>query len=106
MNRFVTSILKAINGEKGIIEEAYLYLPGILGGKEIATELGVDYFAVPVEFGKEGAIKAYPIGSLSAHEEGLLKAAVEELKGMWVKAFNLWHIEMTVGLPLRRILRL
>lgn len=77
----MNSILKAINGEKGIIEETYLYLPGVPGGKEVAAELGVDYFAVPVELGMEGAVKAYPIGKLSAHETGLLKTAVEELKG-------------------------
>ena len=81
VDRFVSSILKATNGEKGIVEETYLYLPGIPGGKEVADELGVDYFAVPVELGLEGAVKAYPIGNLSAHERGLLKIAVEELKG-------------------------
>lgn len=73
--------MKALNGEKGIIEETYLYLPGIAGGKEIAVDLGVDYFAVPVELGTEGALKAYSIGPLSVHEAGLLKVAVEELKG-------------------------
>lgn len=77
----MNSILKAINGESGIIEETYLYLPGIPGGKDIAATLGVDYFAVPVEFGTEGAVKAYPIGSLSDYETNLLKIAVEELKG-------------------------
>ncbi|KAH7409637.1 lactate/malate dehydrogenase [Cadophora sp. MPI-SDFR-AT-0126] len=78
--RFVQSILTAVNGESGIKEETYLYLPGILGGKEIAAELGVDYFAVTVEFGSEGAKKAFPLGTLSDHEKGLLKIAVEELK--------------------------
>lgn len=81
VSRFVSSILKAINGEKGIIEEMYIYLPGIPGGKEVSDELGVDYFAVPVELGLEGAVKAYPTGKLSAHERCLLKVAVEELKG-------------------------
>ena len=73
--------MKALNGEKGVIEETYLYLPGIAGGKEIAADLGVDYFVVPVKLGTEGAVKVYPIGSLSAHEVSLLKVAVEELKG-------------------------
>jgi len=79
--RFVNSILKAKNGESGIVEETYLYLPGIPGGKEIAAELDVDYFAVPVELGRNGAVKAHPIGSLSEYEARLLKVAVQELKG-------------------------
>lgn len=69
-----------MNGESTVIEETYLYLPGIPGGKDIAEKLGVDYFAVPVEFGMAGAVKAYPIGSLSDHETKLLKIAVKELK--------------------------
>jgi malate dehydrogenase len=69
-----------VGGESGIIEETYLYLPGIPGGKEIAATLGVDYFAVPVEFDATGAKKAYPLGPLSAYEKGMLKIAVEELK--------------------------
>lgn len=55
-----------------------LYLPGVPGGKEIAAELSVDYFAVPVEFGRAGAVKAYPLGPLSGYETKLLKVAVEE----------------------------
>ena len=79
--RFVKSILRAVSGESGIIEETYLYLPGIAGGKEIAEKLGVDYFAVPVEFGPYGAQKAYPIGPMSDYEKKLLVVAAEELKG-------------------------
>ena len=70
-----------MSGESKVIEETYLYLPGVPGGKEIAAELGVDYFAVPVEFGRAGAVKAYPLGRLSNYETKLLKIAVEELKG-------------------------
>jgi malate dehydrogenase len=73
--------LRAVSGESGIVEETYLYLPGIPGGKEIATELGVDYFAVPVEFGPHGAKKACPIGKISNYEKKLLAIAIEELKG-------------------------
>ena len=35
---------------------------------------------MPVEFGREGAEKALPLGKLSEYEKGLLKIAVEELK--------------------------
>jgi len=42
--------------------------------------LGVDYFAVPVEFGPNGAQKAQELGPLSEYEQGLLEIAVAELK--------------------------
>ncbi|KAH8595750.1 lactate/malate dehydrogenase [Bisporella sp. PMI_857] len=78
--RFICSILKAVSGQTGIFEEAYLYLPGIPGGEEISSQLGVDYFALPVELGTEGVKKACPIGTLSAYEEEKLAIAVDELK--------------------------
>jgi len=81
-DRFISALLKAKSGEKSVIEETYLYLPGIPGGKEIATDLGVDYFAVPVEFGPAGAVKAYPVGALSDYEQKLLKIAVDEQIGV------------------------
>lgn len=79
--RFVQSIIKAVQGESGIIEPAYVYLPGVPGGDQIARTLGVDYFAVPIELSSVGANKAFEIGELSEYEEGLLKVAIEELKG-------------------------
>ncbi|PWY80859.1 malate dehydrogenase [Aspergillus sclerotioniger CBS 115572] len=77
--RFVQGLVKARNGES-VTEEAYVYLPGIVGGREIADQLGVDYFAVKVEFGREGANRALPIGEISGNETKLLGVAVEELK--------------------------
>lgn len=79
-DRFIQSILRAVNGEKGVMEETYVYLPGVPGGKEIVETLGVEFFAVPVELAADGAVKAYPIGKISKHEEGMLKVAVKELK--------------------------
>ncbi|KAH8655124.1 lactate/malate dehydrogenase [Tricladium varicosporioides] len=79
--RFIKSILKAASGKSGIIEETYLYLPDILGGHEVAKELGVEYFAVPVEFGLHGAKKVYSIGPISDYEKMLFDTAIEELKG-------------------------
>lgn len=77
--RFVQAILKAKSGES-VVEEAYVYLPGISGGKEIAAELGVDYFAVKIELGKQGAVKALPIGKISDNETKLLGVALGDLK--------------------------
>ena len=49
--RFAEKIIKAMKGEKGIVEPTYVYLPGVTGGEAIAKETGVDYFSVPVELG-------------------------------------------------------
>ncbi|RAR08285.1 malate dehydrogenase [Stemphylium lycopersici] len=79
--RFANAIMKAMNGERGIVEPAYVYLPGLPEGEEMAKLLSIDYFAVPIEFDTEGATKVHPIGQLSAYEQDLLGVAVEELKG-------------------------
>lgn len=49
--RFTEAVLKALNGEKGIIEPSYVYLDGLPGGDVIAKKVGVSYFSVPVELG-------------------------------------------------------
>ncbi|KAJ0269066.1 hypothetical protein COL940_012785 [Colletotrichum noveboracense] len=79
--RFAQAIIKAAQGQTGIVEPAYVYLPGVPGGDAVSKDLGVEYFAVPVSFGANGAETAHPIGSLSDYETKLLKIAVDELKG-------------------------
>jgi len=78
--RFVQSILKATTGIQGIVEEAYCYLPGIPGGKEIAQELGVDYCGLRLELASDGAQKILPVGKISEYEQRLLATAITELK--------------------------
>lgn len=51
MCRFAQSIIKALKGDKGIIEPTFVYLPGVPGGDAIAKATGVDFFSVPVELG-------------------------------------------------------
>lgn len=77
--RFVKALLAARAGTP-VSEEAYIYLPGVAGGKEIASRLGVDYFAVQVELGPNGAKQAKDFGALSQDEEKLLEVAVKDLK--------------------------
>lgn len=48
---FAEKVLKALNGEKGIVEPTFIYLPGVPGGEAIAKETGLDFFSVPVELG-------------------------------------------------------
>ena len=48
---FAEKIIKAVKGEKGIVEPTFVYLPGVSGGEAVQKEVGVDYFSVPVELG-------------------------------------------------------
>ncbi|KAG9242407.1 lactate/malate dehydrogenase [Calycina marina] len=80
--RFAEKVLKALNGETGIIEPSYVYLPGVPGGEEIAKETGVDFFSVPIQLGKYGVEKALnPLANITDKEKELLKVAIEGLKG-------------------------
>lgn len=51
MRRFAESVIKAVQGTKGIVEPTFVYLPGVSGGDAIAKATGVDFFSVPVELG-------------------------------------------------------
>jgi malate dehydrogenase len=48
---FAEKVIRAVNGETGIIEPSYVYLPGVEGGAEIQKITGCDFFSVPVELG-------------------------------------------------------
>ena len=43
--------MKAVKGEKGLVEPSFVYLPGVPGGEEIKKATGLDFFSVPVELG-------------------------------------------------------
>jgi malate dehydrogenase len=49
--RFAEKVLRAVKGEKGLVEPSYVYLPGVPGGEAIAKETGNDFFSVPIELG-------------------------------------------------------
>ncbi|KAI4276717.1 MAG: hypothetical protein LQ337_002292 [Flavoplaca oasis] len=80
--RFAQSVIKAVQGEKGIVEPSYVYLPGIEGGDAIAKDTGVDFFSVPIELGPSGAESAQNVlSSVSSEEKQLLEACKTGLKG-------------------------
>ncbi|KAL8941676.1 MAG: hypothetical protein Q9211_001720 [Gyalolechia sp. 1 TL-2023] len=80
--RFTESVIKAIKGEKNIVEPSFVYLPGVSGGDAIAKETGVDFFSVPIELGPSGAEKAQNVlSSVSSEEKQLLEACKTGLKG-------------------------
>lgn len=71
--RFASSLLRALKGERGIIEPSYVYSP-------VAAAQGVPYFATNVTLGKNGVETIHPTGALNDFEKKLLEAAVPELK--------------------------
>ncbi|SGY55612.1 BQ5605_C006g04052 [Microbotryum silenes-dioicae] len=79
--KFVERLIEAaFKGKKGVIEPTYVYVKDDAKlQKEIGTPL--DFFAVRVELGPNGAEKLLPLGSMSEFEKGLMKAVTGELGG-------------------------
>ena len=69
--RFTNSLLKAMNGERGVVEPTFV---------ESQVVPGVKYFASNVELSAGGVGKIHDLGQMSAFEEELMKAAVPELQ--------------------------
>ena len=67
--RFAESLLKASQGEKGVIEPTFVDSP-------LYKDQGCDFFASKVELGPEGVAKIHPVGKLTQYEEGLLQACL------------------------------
>jgi len=79
--RFAEKLLRAIKGEKGLVEPSYVYLPGVPGGAPIAKRTGCDFFSVPIELGPNGAEQAVDVlDGISEEEKKLLAACVRGLK--------------------------
>jgi hypothetical protein len=50
--RFAEGVLKAVKGEKGIVQPSFVYLPGVPGGDKVQqTVEGLDYFSTNVALG-------------------------------------------------------
>lgn len=80
--RFAEKVIKAAQGESGIIEPTFVFLDGVEGGAEIKKETGCDFFSVPVELGPEGAKKAINVVSgVNDYEKKLLSKCYEGLGG-------------------------
>ncbi|KAK5112239.1 Malate dehydrogenase, cytoplasmic [Meristemomyces frigidus] len=71
--RFAESLLKAAQGQKGVIEPTYVDSP-------LYKDQGVTYFASNVELGPNGVEKIHPVGKVSEHEQGLLDVCLKDLK--------------------------
>ncbi|PIL36569.1 hypothetical protein GSI_00258 [Ganoderma sinense ZZ0214-1] len=71
--RFAGALLRALNGEKGVITPTFVKSP-------LFADQGIDFFSSNVELGPNGVEKILPIGQLSAEEEELLAACLPDLK--------------------------
>lgn len=79
---FAEVVLKGAAGESNVVEVAFVHLGGLKGGDAIKAETGLDYFAVPVEFGKSGVIQLHnPLTQIDAREKELIQTAIAGLKG-------------------------
>jgi malate dehydrogenase len=80
--KFAEAVLKGAAGEKGVVAPAYVYLAGVPGGDAVKAETGLDFFAVPIEFGKDGAVRAEnPLKDIDDYEKQLVATAVKGLAG-------------------------
>lgn len=70
--RFTLSLLRAIQGEKGVVECTFVDNPYF-------KEAGCDFFSSPVTLGPDGAHKIHDIGHINAYEEKLLEACLADL---------------------------
>merc|ERR1712002_274945 len=69
--RFAVSMIRAMNGEAGVVECAYV--------RSDVTE--ATYFSTPIVFGPTGISKNLGLGKLSDFEAALIDPALGELKG-------------------------
>ncbi|KAI0380005.1 malate dehydrogenase-like protein [Hypomontagnella monticulosa] len=71
--RMAESLLRASQGEKGVIEPSFVDSP-------LYKDQGIDFFASKVELGPNGVEKIFPVGEVDSHEQQLLEACLGDLK--------------------------
>ncbi|KAF7554630.1 hypothetical protein G7Z17_g2815 [Cylindrodendrum hubeiense] len=71
--RMADSVLRAAQGEKGVIEPTFVESP-------LYKDQGVDFFSSQVELGPNGVETIHPIGPVDAAEEKLIEACLGDLK--------------------------
>jgi len=71
--RFAESLLKASQGQKGVIEPTFVESP-------LYKDQGVNFFASRVELGPKGVEKIHPVGQVSEYEQKLIDACLVDLR--------------------------
>ena len=72
--RFAESLLKAAQGQKGVIEPTFVDSP-------LYKDRGVNFFASQVELGPNGVEKIHEVGPVTEYEQSLLDVCLKDLKG-------------------------
>ncbi|KAF1811618.1 malate dehydrogenase [Eremomyces bilateralis CBS 781.70] len=70
--RFAESLLKAAQGEKGVVEPTFVDSP-------LYKSKGCDYFASNVELGPNGVEKIHEVGTITPYEQQLLDVCLGDL---------------------------
>lgn len=76
--RFAESLLKAAQGQKGVVEPTFVDSP-------LYKDQGIDFFASKVELGPKGVEKIHEVGKITPKEQELLDACLKDLKKNIVK---------------------
>ena len=71
--RFAESLLKAAQGQKGVVEPTFVDSP-------LYKDQGIDFFSSKVELGPNGVEKIHEIGKITPEEQKLLDACLVDLK--------------------------
>ena len=71
--RFAESLLKAAQGQKGVVEPTFVDSP-------LYKDQGIDFFSSKVELGPNGVEKIYEVGKITPEEQKLLDACLVDLK--------------------------
>merc|ERR1711964_5989 len=71
--RFAESLLKAAGGEKGVVEPTFVDSP-------LYKDQGVEFFASKVLLGPNGVEEIQDVGKITAEEQKLLDACLDDLK--------------------------
>jgi len=71
--RFAESLLRAAQGEKGVVEPTFVDSP-------LYKDQGVEFFASKVELGPSGVEKIHEVGKVTSEEQKLLDACISDLK--------------------------
>ncbi|KAL8688432.1 MAG: hypothetical protein Q9224_004884, partial [Gallowayella concinna] len=71
--RFAESLLKAAQGQKGVIEPTFIDSP-------VYKHQGIDFFSTKVELGPNGVEKIHDVGKITPKEQEMLDVCLKDLK--------------------------